>query len=92
MTLHDFPLLSGQTSYATTKVKNEPREVTQITVEHFSQSDLTESLDLVAQKQLGLAPGAAMAAGIKPLTAREKLVEHQLKNRESEFILIENYR
>jgi len=46
----------------------------------------------VAQKQLGLAPGAAMAAGIKPLTAREKLVEHQLKNRESEFILIENYR
>ncbi|XP_052808997.1 inositol polyphosphate 5-phosphatase OCRL-like isoform X2 [Mya arenaria] len=57
-----------------------------------SNSELTESLDQVAQKQLGLKPGANMAAGLKPLSAREKLVEHQLKNRQSEFVEIQNFR
>ncbi|WAR08974.1 OCRL-like protein [Mya arenaria] len=56
-----------------------------------SNSELTESLDQVAQKQLGLKPGANMAAGLKPLSAREKLVEHQLKNRQSEFVEIQNF-
>ncbi|XP_052241819.1 inositol polyphosphate 5-phosphatase OCRL-like isoform X2 [Dreissena polymorpha] len=64
--------------------------------EHYTTSNssdsLQESIEEVAERQLGLQRGVHLADGIKPLTAREKLVEHQLKNRQREFVRTEMFR
>ncbi|XP_053397394.1 inositol polyphosphate 5-phosphatase OCRL-like [Mercenaria mercenaria] len=52
----------------------------------------TESLDKVAKRQLNLNTGTEMAAGLKPLTARETLVEYLLKERQSEYVDLNNFR
>ena len=54
--------------------------------------DLTESLDKIAEKQLGLTSGDDIAEGLKPTTARETLVTYFLNEREKEFVDIEPLR
>ncbi|KAL4233663.1 hypothetical protein ACF0H5_008345 [Mactra antiquata] len=56
------------------------------------ETEFTESLDKMAAKELGLKPGTNMAAGLKPLTARETLVECLLKKRQSEYVNLETFR
>ena len=54
--------------------------------------EFTESLDKIAEKQLGLTSGVDIAQGLKPATARETLVTFFLNEREKEFVDIEPLR